>query len=300
MQHSIQILGFVIVFFLFWIIRKLLAPKRNFDDFFIADEGSYSLSRLQMVAWAFVVISLQVAVAVALLLNGQVSIIEYQVKFSEPILGLLGLSLGSYVTVKGIAVEQIARAKVVKREQKQWSDLITGENGLDFSRFQKLIWTTIGLFFFVAQSNIFIAKLYYFAKDNSDVRAYFMSAEELQKLNQQNKAKGMTKEVPVEEQLPTISWSLLVLMGLSQGAYVGKKLVPSYKVEEVRRGRLSELSAILGQLDVEIRNKNQELQSAALTSQQKEILGTEIAEKQRKKNDIANEMEEIKKALTEV
>lgn len=304
MKHSLlQILGLVIVIFLFLIVKTVLSPHRKFKDFFIGDDGTYSLSRLQMVAWAALIISFQVSVIIILLITqGNLSLFE--LKFTEPVLWLLGLSLGSYVTVKGITVNKIVKTKaIVRKEETKLSDLVMGDNGLDFSRFQMLIWTVIALFVFIMASNLFLSVIHK-EKDQETIRVYFMTKEEIDKYKLSNDLPANAKkrnDLPI---LPTISWSFLVLMGLSQGAYIGKKLVPSFKVKEIQKERLQELESSLSKLNVEIKYREEELKSLKPKTmpemKNKELLEIELKLQKRDKERMEAEIKKINKAMSSI
>lgn len=275
----LKLSGPLITLLFFVLLRALLAPKKKFDDFFVGEEGTYSLSRLQMVLWAYFIISFQVSTIVILLYRNNLN--SFNLVFSDEVLWLLGLSLGSYVSVKGITVDRIAKRKTLAAKTKSWSDLITGNNGLDFSRFQMLIWTAIGLMIYAVKCN------HYF----SGILAV-TSTEEL--------AKYFT--APKDESaslLPSIDMSFIVLMGLSQGAYIGKKLVPSFKVEEVKRKLTSEYTEQLSTMDIGIKFKENEVAlmkaSNKYPAEKIQEMETALASLKQKRDEQNAELEELKK-----
>jgi hypothetical protein len=301
MAHSLlQIAGLAVVLALFWLARTVLCKGRGFKDFFIGDNGTYSLSRLQMVAWATAIISFQVSVIIVLLFT-QRNLALFELKFTEPVLWLLGLSLGSYVAVKGITVNRAAKTRVITRKEKaKVCDLVMGDNGLDFSKFQMLIWTVIALFVFIMGCNLFLSAIYK-ETDQETIKVYFMTQEEMEQYK-------LKKELPKEARnrndlpiLPTISWSFLILMGLSQGAYVGKKLVPSFRVREAQKARLEELENSLAKLTIEIKYREKELESlepiTTAEKKNKDLLQIELQSQKRDKERIKAEIEKINKAI---
>ncbi|OFX28204.1 MAG: hypothetical protein A2X08_10505 [Bacteroidetes bacterium GWA2_32_17] len=214
-----QILGILIVIFLFWLIRKLMAPGKSFNDFFIGDNGTYSLSRLQMVGWAVLIISMQVSAILLLLFNKKVqcSISAYNFVLPEEMLFLLGISLAGYVVVKGITIDRISKNKVLpKSKTTRIADVICSENGLDFSKFQMLIWTVIAMFMYMVKCNFYFDKII-FADSLTALNNLFVITD--------NNINGV----------PNIDMSFIILMGISHGAYIGKKLVPSFKSEEMSK-----------------------------------------------------------------
>ncbi len=115
----IQLYGFFWVAFALWLIKQIFASgwfnparkmiahgegnpppdyveQRGFFDFFVGDDGRYSMVRLQVVAWAFTIISYQVAVLIALKMNNSAGLMHFKPVFTEEVLWLLGLSLGSW------------------------------------------------------------------------------------------------------------------------------------------------------------------------------------------------------------
>jgi hypothetical protein len=121
-----------------------------------------------------------------------------------------------------------------------------GSNGLDFSRCQMLIWTFIGL-------GIFSVNLYYFLEclkvaDNPTIVALFENHYE--EYSEANKAESILFNGEKLPFLPYLPWTFVVLMGLSQGSYVGKKLVPAFKLDDVKEIREKDLEANKKQLEI--------------------------------------------------
>lgn len=215
-----KLVPFGVVAMLFYLIKQILAPKKNFSDFFIGDSGTYSLSRLQIVAWVYIILSVQVGIIISLILKGTDYIYYYNLVLPEEVLFLLGLSSASYLAVKNITVNEIEKKQKAKIKLKNISDIIIGNNGLDFTKFQFLIWTIIAASVYLLHCSNYINLL----SSSSEPKI-------IQKYLSEN-----------FEALPKVSWSFIILMGLSQGAYVGKKLVPDFKIEEFKTLRNTELS----------------------------------------------------------
>ncbi len=236
MMHTLyQLGGMCCTMLLFGIFGLLLRGTRNFRDFIIGDDGKYSLSRLQAVIWAVFIISQQFSAVLILLMFSKMSVFDLQ--FSENVLWILGISLGSYVTVKGITVNRIVSSNVaVTRSDPKLSDFVTGENGLDFGRFQMLIWTVLGVSVYLFQCNSYEYSLLFSATKGLNLSDFFKQGH-----------------------LPDISGSFLVLMGLSQGAYVGKKLIPTFQVNEIRQNTLDSLQTQSSQLQLEMKYDKQNL-----------------------------------------
>jgi hypothetical protein len=276
-------LSLAIVVFVFWAIRKLLAPSFSFADFLVGDSGKYSLSRLQAAVWAVVIIAYQIAVIITLIALGKFS--EFNLVFSEETIWLLGLSYGSYITVKGIssaATTTVERAQVVPPSQRKWSDLIASEEGLDLSRFQMLIWTIIAAWAFLNDVETYLSNI----KTAAELKPYFNS------FGTSNSAL-----------LPTVDMSFLVLMGLSQGAYIGRKLVPSHKVAQFREEYLTELEAELSTMTLGIRFKESEFEmiqeSTTVATTEKLKAYQELTVLKKKREKMEREIEELRKMKAE-
>ena len=235
-----KLAGPIIVAILFFLIRFLLAPKKSFDDFFIGESGTYSLSRLQMIAWAYVIMSFQISTIVLLAIKHE--LVNYNLLFSNTLLWMFGLSIVSYIAVKGVSVGRIANRNTVKVKEKEWADIISGSNGLDFSKFQLLIWTVIGIVLYAVKCNM------YFNELSSTVTSYEVAKYFI------NPTDGS------QNLLPGIDSSYILLMALSHVAYLGKKVIPAFKVDEVKQNMSSEYKDHLSTVDIGIKFKENELE----------------------------------------
>jgi hypothetical protein len=213
----------------------MIVPKKSFSDFFIGDSGTYSLSRVQVVAWVYIIISFQVSAIIAVMTHGSNMVYLFNLILPEQVLWLLGMSSGNYLAVKKITVDEIAKNKKAPVTLRDWGSLVTGSNGLDFSKFQFLIWTLIAIFIYLLHCHNYL-NLLLAAKNDAQLKE-LLAVDNLS--------------------LPSIDWSFIVLMGLSQGAYVAKKLIPEEKVEEFKDDRIMNLKGSLAKLDLEISSRQQ-------------------------------------------
>lgn len=216
--------------------------KKSFFNFLIGDSGTYSLSRLQAVLWAMVIISSQISIMLSLTFNSTRNFFSYyEPIFSESAIWLLGLTLSSYVAVKGITVSKQTQDSnlVNKIAVPKWKDILMGDNGIDFSKCQMLIWTLLALL-------VFESKCYEFNAGLINQK----SSGEIIKLFQQiyNEHKKPDSSIPDLPYIPYLPWSFVVLMGLSQGAYIGKKLIPSFKLDDVKAIKQADLQEESAQL----------------------------------------------------
>lgn len=267
--------------------------RKGLMDFFIGDEGTYSLSRLQAVLWAVVIISSQVATMIALLLNDHGNYISYyEAAFAESSVWLLGLSLSSYIFVKGITAKKMTDSPQLWKKKircPKWSDILTGSNGLDFSRCQMLVWTIIALL-------AFFTKCYYFTnylmvKDYTVVKQLFGHFFE-------DYASPAADPLHLPY-VPYLPWTFVVLMGLSHGVYVGKKLVPDFKLDDVKEGKQNQLTSDAAQLEI----KKQLLQQILITTGNNptsEIDKKNIAALQSSISGLETEIAGIKKDIRDI
>lgn len=238
---------------------------RGFLNFLIGDENTFSLSRLQAVSWAIVIMSSQISIQLAMIFNIHGNFYEhYEPVFSETTNWLLALSLSGYIAVKGITISQIRSnpVKYVRNLKKpDWRDLLVGDNGLDFSRCQMLIWTLIALVVYISKCYFFISYL-----PNADLKELSFVLRHM-----------ATIDVPIIAEnnipyVPYLPWSFIVLMGMSQGAYVGKKLVPTFKLDDFKAEKKQELS----DKKTELEAKKSKLQNISVLKKGKTLSALDV------------------------
>ncbi|MGY3211533.1 hypothetical protein [Mucilaginibacter sp. HD30] len=219
--------------------------KKGTLNFLIGDGGSYSLSRLQAAIWAVVIMASQFCQIFSLLFNKNGNLFRYyEPTFSDSAMWLLGLSLTSYVAVKSVTVNNMQQSQNpvnAFKTKAQWSDIISGPNGLDLSKCQMLVWTLLAIC-------VFESKVYDFdfAVMHAKPEDYVKIA--LRMYDENKVREGDFGNVPY---VPFLPWSFVVLMGLSQGVYVGKKLVPQFKLDELKAARQSQLEDTTAQLTLQ-------------------------------------------------
>ena len=238
----------ITILFIIVIVAILGTLKKKFGiyDFFIGEEGTYSLSRLQAVLWALVIIAYQISV-IFTLLKGKGTLLYYEASFSESSVWLLGLSLSSYIAVKGIMIDKIAKQPSIKNNRSknpEWCDVLLTDDKLDFAKLQMLIWTIIAIFAYLSSCYYFLGHLLVDTQQNiTCMFRHFYEDYASAKID--NKC----PELPF---VPYLPWTFVVLMGLSQGAYVGKKLVPTFKEQEAGEQSALDFTDKINQLDIEI------------------------------------------------
>lgn len=236
-------LTILILFGIIWVFG-FTDFKSGFLNFLIGDTGTYSLSRLQAVIWAIIIISYQLQLIICLCFNLQGNYFSlYQPIFSESALWLLGLSLTSYVAVKNITNNTLAAVPAAFQRQKnipKWQDILIGANGLDFSKCQMLLWTILAVIVF--ESKCFFYNKIILTKSSTEVLDAFKRIYD--DYSDKNRPDDPSPYVPY------LPWSFVVLMGLSQGVYVGKKLVPTFKLDDMKSDKQDQLNDKVTQLKI--------------------------------------------------
>jgi hypothetical protein len=177
------------------LIARLFAGSWNPTKLVEGSDKRPSTSKLQWFIWTVVVIFSYAAIYATRVRQGHYEALS---EIPTNVLVALGLSAGTMTVAKGITVGYVASGKVTKEEPDPAAkkDPTTGVGGLlrdddgdpDLSKIQMIAWTLIAAVVFL------IAVVHTIA----------------------------TSTLP---ELPDIDPSLVVLMGLGEGAYLGKKLV---------------------------------------------------------------------------
>jgi hypothetical protein len=237
---SIIISFLITLLFINFLIYAFGPPEKSFSEFIIGDEGSYSLSRLQAILWSIIIISFEINVILSLFVNNITNSLRYyDLMFSESSIWLLGLSLTSYITTKRITNDKITKnPELYKKRSPKWGDLLMGDNGLDYSRCQLLIWTIIGIFLYLYKSYDFTREL--------QIASGPIEINHL--LNNMYDEYAVNNGTPPYQ--PYLPWSFVVLMGLGQGVYIGKKLIPTFKLNDVKNAKQNELENETNQLEI--------------------------------------------------
>jgi hypothetical protein len=290
---SLTIIFFIIITQIFGILKY----KHWLFDFIIGEQGTYSLSRLQAVLWALVIIGNQISIIIAIILNPKEGSFQlYQPVFSESSLWLLALSLSNSIIVKGITINQISQSPNLYRRKvskAKWSDLLVNDNGLDFSRCQMLIWTLLAIFVYMSKSFYYLNSI------------LISNGEQLSILfhNSYDDSTKISSDVNNVPYIPYLPWSFIVLMGLSQGAYVGKKLIPTFKLDDIKLNKQKELKSVSSQLEykknllTQVLSKTSGNSNTALDIVGIKNLKDQILEIENKIIDLNNDIEQIDKSI---
>jgi hypothetical protein len=193
----------------------------------VDQRGRYSLNRLQLVVWMFVVLSLLIGVTAARLVARSTAPLEFTVP--PELLGVLGLSVGTTVVAGAVKANKSSRrsayvAATPAGSRPRWRDVLLVEEGpdaertVDITKLQNLLLTA---FLSVAYAGLAVHTF----------------------LGMGQTAIASPSDITA---LPSMSPTFLTLLAVSQAGYVGGKLPdrgadpvvdrPAHTVEERRRG----------------------------------------------------------------
>lgn len=162
---------------------------------FVGQDNRYSNSKFQMTIWIFTGIFSYVTLFFQrYFASTDLMSFSSMINIPENLGILMGISAGSFVSAKAITSSQVSSGAITKLKAANPSllDLITDDNKLiDLGDLQMFSWTLIGALIYLL--NFYRMWLY--------------------------------MDPSVEVSLPTIDSSILALTGVSQAAYIGKKLV---------------------------------------------------------------------------
>ncbi|KJK42924.1 hypothetical protein UK23_35210 [Lentzea aerocolonigenes] len=145
------------------VLLAVVIPSRLGAQSVLRDaRGRYSLSRLQVMLWTVVLLSLIAGMAFGRFAAGQVDVAGFQIP--EQVLRLLGISLASAVVAAAVKVvkstnrpEAVAAYPVGKEGGKLW-EMLTVEEGasagrsVDLAKFQNFVVTVLLVVLYVAQA----------------------------------------------------------------------------------------------------------------------------------------------------
>jgi IPT/TIG domain len=167
-----------------------------YGGLFVGQDNRYSNSKFQMVFWTFLVIFSYITLfSERLLSNSDAISFSSLINIPESLGILMGISAGSFLGAKTITFSKVQSGSIAKtRGEKNIVDLVTDDNRvIDWGDTQMFAWTLVAI-------GVYIVNFY--------------------------KMLGYLDPSP-EVSLPDVDSTLLVLTGVSQAAYIGKKLVAS-------------------------------------------------------------------------
>ncbi len=193
---TILIIGLVTAFF------RSKKDKFRFTDLIREADGYPSLARLQFLCWTIIVIFCFTTASMVRLLGG-LSEPPGATMIPENLLLLMGISvsvtpISAYMTNAKYGDPKPEDLKRSKLDSRPWSSMLLENKMPSLSRFQMLSWTVLSIILYFSSFYIQLATL------------------DISQLGNFN--------------LPDIDFTMVALMGLSQGAYIGGKFVSSTSV----------------------------------------------------------------------
>ena len=188
-----------IILYVTWLLYKKAGRGYALFDI-IREAGWPSLARFQFLAWTLIVVFCFTTICVMRFLGGNLDI---PADIPENLLALMGISAGVTAVSSGVSRNKYGEETKKRSKQeytnlkegKNWGTMLLENDAPSLTRFQMLSWTLLSVFLYGAK-----------------FLAYILTATEAEALV-----------------LPDIESTLLVLMGVSQGAYVGGKWVAPSK-----------------------------------------------------------------------
>ena len=196
------LMSFVVLLALAIGLGAAMRPRRWLFGILIDARGRYSLTHFQLCVWSVVILSLIAGVFFGRWIDGVQDPLGFTIP--GPVLGLLGISVGSAVTATAIkatkdvtAAARIAASgpgdpprlgQIFLLEEGQYADQV-----IDISKFQNFVITIVLVVAYIALS--------------------------VHALADASSAGTLTS-------LPTFSGTFLILVGISQGGYVVNKVTP--------------------------------------------------------------------------
>lgn len=184
-----------------WIMYVFLFPKEGRKDFFMTRlwegaDGRASFSKFQFWLWTWIVVLGIFSVWIARIIVAQ-DIVKPIDDIPETVLGLLGLSVATSLVAKHTTTlylnQNLTRkpAKKPRETTTPFQELLADDSGVpELAKLQMFLFTLVAVIFFLITVG---------DKINSGIEAELV--------------------------LPDVDQSLLVLMGVSAGGYIGKKFV---------------------------------------------------------------------------
>jgi len=203
-------LGLGITIFIVVVMMAFLRWKEGkfrFTDLIREADGYPSLARMQFLCWTLIVLFCFTTTTMVRLLGG-LSEPPGATMIPENLLLLMGISvsvtpISAYMTQTKYGDPKKEDLERSNLDSISWSSMLLENNMPSLSRFQMLSWTILSIIMYLSTFYVQLAKL---------------NISQLSSFN-----------------LPNIDYTMVVLMGLSQGAYLGGKFVSptSISIKEI-------------------------------------------------------------------
>ena len=249
--------------FLYVFFYGIWSKHWNPADLFTGQDKRPSSSKFQFLLWTVVVIFSYVAVYAARALRGYYESVD---QIPVNLLIVMGFSITTAAAAKGITVGYLETGRVAKPEPAStmadpnnsernvegkplkrragWSAILVDDEGYpDLSKIQMIAWTFIALAVYLVGVVALVNALPHALEGVKDAagNAVTVTWRDLTPAFLEQHP-----DVAHRISIPDISGALMVLMGLGQGAYLGKKLVTA------NTARLTQLSPTAGKPGSEV------------------------------------------------
>ena len=211
-----------------WILFLLLIPllfigllgaiyrwgsqKKPISAIWIGYDGATSTSKLQFFLWTMVVLYAYIIIVIDAYYNH--NIVSIGLTIPQNLILAMGLSATTMLAAKGISSDYADTEKIDKSDTSKGGLFFDDDGYPDLAKIQLMAWTFVGI-------GIFLLKTL-------------------------NDVVGSTGSMA---QLPDIDGTLLALMGIGQGSYIGKKIITK---DDQSAPSLDSISKSKGTLDEEI------------------------------------------------
>jgi hypothetical protein len=217
LAYTAALLAPIITLALLYFVYGLGSGTWSLPKIWEGYDGQASTSKFQFFLWTVVIFAAYVAIfAAKAAVSSTLAITTFE-EVPKNILVVLGFSIATAATAKGITASYVSSGRVSKGASSSSGGLgstLQDDTGApDLSKIQMIGWTFVAIAIYVY--TVYYQVLYIGTLSVADVHSLTMSSQ------------SVLDTLPsyARISLPDIDPSLLVLMGLGQGAYLGKKLV---------------------------------------------------------------------------
>lgn len=196
--------GGLLVLVLLYALYVVLTGDVKIWNIAVGADGRASTSKFQMLLWLIVVLFGYVVVMTARVQHGQADPLS---NIPPNVLLALGLSIGTATVAKAVTTSNIDNMREVRETKvtgKGLAPLVQSDDDTpDLAKIQLLAWTVVAIGVYL---NLLVTGV------NGAIDAF-------------TKAAASVPPPAFSLELPDIDASLLVLMGIGSGAYIGRKLI---------------------------------------------------------------------------
>lgn len=255
------LIGLIVLFVLYIFFYRIWSKNWNPAELVIGQDKRPSSSKFQFLLWTVVVLYSYIVVYTARAWNGYYQSID---QIPVNLFIVMGFSIATAAAAKGITVGYLETGRIAKPEptatradpenpqndvtgeplkkRAGWSAILVDDQGYpDLSKLQMIAWTFIAIGIYLIGLGALVKAIPNALQGVTDNAGNPMTWSNLTPKFLEN-----NPELAQRISLPDISAALMVLMGLGQGAYLGKKLVT------VNTARLTQLTPSAGKPGSEV------------------------------------------------